>query len=111
MTDTKVVAWLLDSQRPLRPPAPVWATIHRTKKTDYAVIASGRRFVIGTTAFLAEKPAHQRWQGNLDRMRKDTYLRFKMPEIQHRAAKLCTVNVYASKPKFKRKPTNPESSK
>lgn len=102
---TLVTAWLLDSERPLRAPKAMQVTILRTEKMDYAVLPDGRRFVIGTTAFLAEKPAIQRWQGKLDKMRKDPYLRRTMPDTYARANHLCTSHVYGQPERAQRKPS------
>lgn len=103
MSDTLVTAWLLDAARPFRPPAEALVTIQRTARRDFAVLPNGRRFVIGTTAFLAKKPATQRWQGKLDKMRKDPYLRYKMPLTHARAEQLCTSHIYAGPNNYQRK--------
>lgn len=90
----KITAWLLDTERPCRPPVKAEVQIHRTAKMRYAVHESGQRFVIGTTAFFTEKAAWQRWQGELDRIRKSRYMERAFPARWEQASRLCRVHVY-----------------
>ena len=93
---TMVNVWVIDTTRPLRQPMEARAVIERKPKGDWAVI-NGRRFLIGTSAFLAEKPAMQRWQGILDKMRKDRYVQHAMPHRAERANALCKSHVYGGR--------------
>lgn len=91
---TTVDVWLLDTTRPLRRPGHTLGRIVKTKASTYIEIEGGRRFVFGVTAFFTEEAAMRRWQGNLDRIRKDRYTEHFRNHLWNNADALCRVNVY-----------------
>lgn len=68
--------------------------IVKTKVNAYIEIDGGRRFVFGATAFFTEEAATRRWQGNLDRIRKDRYIEHFRNHLWNNADALCRVSVY-----------------
>lgn len=91
---TTVDVWLLDTTRPLRRPGHTLGRIVKTKASTYIEIEGGRRFVFGVTAFFTEEAAVRRWQGNLDRIRKDRNNQRFRYDLWVDADRLCRVNVY-----------------
>lgn len=85
--------WIVEHDS-VRPPRRGLCYFHTDKKGTWAVLPGGERRLIGNTAFLTQQAAHMRWQGNLDRTRKNNYMKFAHPNIWHRANEACRVNVY-----------------
>lgn len=94
---TPIEVWLLDSSRPVRRPSRAIGHIVKTKANIYIEVEGrleGRRFIFGATAFFTEEAATRRWQGNLDRIRKDRYIEHFRNHLWNNADALCRVNVY-----------------
>lgn len=89
-----VTVWRIDPNRPLRPPWPVPAQLKMRDKNNWAWFTDGTRGIVGQTVFLVEAEALKRWQGRLDRLRKDRYTQSMHPTIAKRADELCTSHVY-----------------
>lgn len=87
--------WLIDSKS-TRQPFKRKAVLKRTRSQAWAIFPNGERRQIGATAFLAEEMAIKRWQGNLDRIRKNSYVRFNFPAKARQADDLCRVNIYST---------------
>lgn len=86
---TLVTAWIMHPALRV-PPVKMQVTI----KGNWAILPRGQRKLIGTTAFFTELAATRRWQGELDRTRKNNYIHRAMPSRWTTANDLCTVNVY-----------------
>lgn len=95
-----VTVWRL---RGLREPVPVPAQVKQCEVSAWAIFTDGTRGRIGSTVFLAEQPARQRWQGELDRLRKSGYHKAHFPSVVERADELCEVNVYRGQRPWKKK--------